>query len=150
MESLRQSVTFSLVVGRQRYFTTLCKTKTALTEVYGDSLVVCSCSNPSQLLKLGRDCYIGEIQNAPKASPSTASVNQQKRSNSLRYYSAARSTTDFAEIERIELQNLSYPTLTISVSNIQIACFKNQDDAKNTFNTLITSRTPNFYVTVFC
>lgn len=57
----RQLASFSSEIGQQQNSQTFCKAETALVEGYGDSLMVCGWSNPSQLFEPWQDYYSEEI-----------------------------------------------------------------------------------------
>ena len=110
VDSLRQPATFGTVVGRRRS-STLPEAKIALKKGYGDCLVVCSRSHPSQLLESGRNDYGREVlpknwRNTPEAPTYVSEIGQYEGTNSPPWQcSPACCSTDPAEAEWIGLRD---------------------------------------------
>ena len=87
VDPLRQPATFGTVLGCRRSSKTLPEAEIAPKKGYGDCLVVCSRSHPSQLLESGRNHYGGKVlptnwRNAPEATTYVPEIGQYEGTNS--------------------------------------------------------------------
>ena len=119
VDPLRQPATFGTVVGCRRSSTTLPKAEIAPKKYYGDCLVVCSWSHPSQLLESGRNDYGGEVlptnwRNAPEAPTYVPEISQYEGSNSPPWQCLpVCCSTDPAEAEWIGLRDSASSAISI-------------------------------------
>ena len=128
---------------------------------YGDCLVVCGRSHPSQLLESGRNDYDEVLptnwRNAPEAPTYVPEIGQYEGPillhNNARPHVAQLTLQKLNELDNETLPHPPYsPDLSPTdyhffkrLDNLlREKCFKSRDDAESSFKDFLASRTPNF------